>query len=191
MGFEAVGPAAHGIKPPDDSGLLRQTYEPLALPDGVYVVPQRLFPDDWGGSFKEIVRWSNGVVEAPALRERGVALQAAQLNVSVISPGTRKFWHVHPTQSELWSIGYGQINAGLIDCREGSPTYGLRTRVVMTPQASLLIPPGVAHGYANESSSVAVLIYLPDRQFSAGAETEEWRIDPQKLPFDFVLAETI
>ncbi|MGH2368581.1 MAG: dTDP-4-dehydrorhamnose 3,5-epimerase family protein [Chloroflexota bacterium] len=189
--MQEIGSAARGLRPPDGARLLRQTYESTPLPDGVVVVPQRIMADDWGGSFKEIVRLDGGVVQLAGLRERGITISPAQLNISVVSPGTRKFWHVHPTQSELWAIGCGQLNAGLIDCREGSPTHGLRAKLVLTPQTSLYVPAGVAHGYANESGAPAVLIYLPDRQWSGGDDSEEWRIDPGELPFDFVLAETL
>ncbi|HEX2032640.1 MAG TPA: dTDP-4-dehydrorhamnose 3,5-epimerase family protein [Chloroflexota bacterium] len=191
MGVQEVGTAARGLRAPDGTRLLRQTYEPAALPHGVVVLPQRVLPDDWGGSFKELVRLEGGVVQLPQLRERGIEHRPAQLNVSVVSPGTRKFWHVHPSQHEMWAIGLGQLNAGLVDCREQSPTYGLRAKVVLTPQTALYIPSGVAHGYANESGATALLIYLPDRHWSGGDDTEEWRIDPQALPFDFVLAETL
>ncbi len=191
MGVETVGAAARGLRPPDGKVLLRQTYEPTALPDGVVSLPQRVFADDWGGSFKEVTRFERGAAQAPALREQGITLDAAQLNVSVISPGTRRFWHVHPSQGELWSVAVGQLNAGLIDCREGSPTHGLRSKVVLTPHAALYIPAGVAHGYANESGATTVLLYVVDRQFSTGDDTEEWRIDPRELGFDFVLAETL
>jgi dTDP-4-dehydrorhamnose 3,5-epimerase len=129
-----------------------------------------------------------GAASAAALREHGVVLRPAQVNVSVAASGTRKFWHLHPTQSELWVSASGQLNAGLIDCREQSPTFGLRAKVVLTPQQALYLPPGVAHGYANETTATAVLLYLVDRHWSAGEDSEEWRIDPTALPYDFVLA---
>ena len=131
------------------------------------------------------------MLETPALRERGVQHTVAQLNVSVISPGSRRFWHLHPTQSELWTISYGQLNAGLIDCREDSPTFGLKCKVVLTPERALFIPTGVAHGFANESGGVVVLQYMVDRQFTATEQTEEWRLDPQDVGYDFVLGDVI
>ena len=191
MGFIEVGSASRGLKGPDGQPLLRQTYESNVVPQGVIIVQQTVWPDDGGGSFKEVVRLTGGIVETAALREHGVSLRPAQINVSVITPGTRRFWHVHPTQSELWTVSYGQLNAGLVDCREDSPTLGVRTKVVLTPQTGVFIPAGVAHGYANESASVAVLNYLPDRQFSRGDDSEEWRIDPDTLPYAFVLADII
>jgi dTDP-4-dehydrorhamnose 3,5-epimerase-like enzyme len=191
MAVETVGMAARGLRGPEGQSLLRQTYEAARLPAGVVLITQRVWPDDAGGSFKEVVRLKDGVVEAPALREHGITLKPGQINVSVIAPGTRRFWHVHPSQNELWTISYGQVNAGLVDCRENSPTFGMRAKVILTPQTGVYIPAGVAHGYANESGGSVVLNYLPDKQFSAGEDTEEWRIDPDQLPFDFVLAETI
>ncbi|HEV2126419.1 MAG TPA: dTDP-4-dehydrorhamnose 3,5-epimerase family protein [Chloroflexota bacterium] len=191
MAIETVGIAARGLKGPNGQALLRQTYGPTPLPEGVVLVVQRVFPDDAGGTFKEVVRLKDGVLDVPALREHGIALQPAQINVSVISPGTRRFWHVHPSQNELWTVSYGQLNAGLVDCRENSPTFELRAKVVLTPQTGIYIPAGVAHGYANESGEMAVLNYIPDKHFTAGEDTEEWRLDPTQLPFDFVLADTI
>jgi dTDP-4-dehydrorhamnose 3,5-epimerase-like enzyme len=191
MGLEVIGQSARGLRSPAGNPLLRQTYEPAPLPDGVVIVPQRVRPDDWGGSFKEVTRLSDGVAQLPALLERGIQLRPAQINVSVISPGTRRFWHVHPGQNELWTVSYGQLNAGLVDCREHSPTFGLRAKVVLSPETGLYIPAGVAHGYANESGALVVLQYLPDRHWTGGEDTEEWRIHPDELPFHFVLAETL
>jgi dTDP-4-dehydrorhamnose 3,5-epimerase-like enzyme len=195
MGWEEVGRTARGVRSPVDAPIIRQTYTDSGvdpLPDGVLVVQQRVFPDDSGGTFKEVVRLdSSGVVEAPQLRERGIALRPAQINVSIVAPGARRFWHVHPEQAELWTISHGQLNAGVIDCREGSPSYGKRAKVILTPHAGLYIPPGVAHGFANESGAMAVLQYLVDHQFSRGADSQEWRISPDDLDYQFVLAETI
>ena len=193
MEFEPVGEKARGISGPDGQAVLRQIYNDLKpkLPEGVVLVQQTVWPDDGGGTFKEVLRLSEGTVEAAALRERGVALRPAQVNVSVISPRARRFWHVHPEQNELWTIAYGQLNAGLIDCREGSATFGLRSKVVLTPQTGVYIPAGVAHGFANESANVVVLNYFVDTQFSRGEDSQEWRISPEELPYDFVLAEVI
>jgi len=195
MVWEEVGKSARGVRSPIDASLIRQTYTDSGvdpLPEGVLVIQQRVFPDDSGGSFKEVVRLdATGVVDAAQLRERGVSLKPAQINVSIVAPGARRFWHVHPEQCELWTISHGQLNAGVIDCRDGSATFGKRAKVILTPQAGLYIPAGVAHGFANESSAPVVLHYLVDYQFSRGADSQEWRISPDELPFDFVLAETI
>lgn len=195
MGWQEMGRAARGVRAPAETPLLRQTYSDDGvdpLPHGVIVVPQRVWPDDAGGTFKEVVRLdSGGALETPALRERGVQHTPAQVNISVIAPGTRRFWHVHPTQAELWTVAFGQLNTGLVDCREDSPTFGRTAKLILTPQQGVFIPAGVAHGYANESAGVVVLQYFPDRQFSRGEESEEWRINPDALPYDFVLAETM
>ena len=195
MGWEEVGRAVRGVRSPVEAPIIRQTYTESGvdpLPDGVLVVQQRVFPDDSGGSFKEVVRLdANGVVEAQQLRERGIALKPAQLNVSLVAPGARRFWHVHPEQCELWTISHGQLNAGVIDCREGSPSYGKRARVILTAHSGLYIPAGVAHGFANESSALVVLHYLVDHQFSRGEDSQEWRISPELLDYQFVLSETI
>ena len=82
------------------------------------------------------------MVELTALRERGISLKPAQINVSIVAPGARRFWHVHPEQCELWTISHGQLNAGVIDCREGSPSYGKRTRVILTPADGAVHPCG-------------------------------------------------
>ena len=193
MEWQEVGRAARGVRSPVDAPIVRQTYTDSGidpLPEGVVLVQQRVWPDDSGGSFKEVTRLdAQGVIETAALRERGISLKPAQLNVSVVAQGARRFWHVHPSQNELWTISYGQLNAGVIDCREGSPSFGKRAKVILTPHTALYIPAGVAHGFANESGAVAVLHYLVDTQFSRGEETQEWRINPEQLPFDFVLAE--
>jgi len=172
--------------------LLRQLYAPLQLPAGVLVLSLRVALDDAGGSFKEVLRLNaaeGGAVQA--LLEHGLRHIPRQINISVVAPGTRRFWHVHPEQNELWCPAWGQLNVGLADLREGSPTWGQRAKVILGPQQALYIPAGVAHGFANVTATVAVLCYAPDRQWEPGGETQEWRVDPRDLPYDFVLPEDI
>jgi dTDP-4-dehydrorhamnose 3,5-epimerase len=147
---------------------------------GVQLVELRLFLDD-GGSFNELVRLRpDGTVEAlPDFCVR-------QCSYSEVMPGAIKAWHLHQSQEDLWFVPPAhRLLVGLLDVREGSPTYKNSMRLVMGGGSAKLlrIPAGVAHGAANLSQAPAAILYFTSAQFSAVAP------DELRLPWDLVGAE--
>lgn len=130
------------------------------------------------GWFAELFRLSGGVVEGTPERA-GMLLR--QLSASHAAPARINAFHVHPRrgQNELWTVLHGQLLVWLVDCRAGSPTAGVRQRVVLSGEepVRLHIPAGVAHGY-RAGPEGALLVYAMDQQFDP-ADPDEGR-----LPWD-------
>lgn len=193
MGFTKT--TSDKLQLPKGVTLLQQTYEKTALPDKAAVIKLSVFADDQGGWFKENLRLDkNGYVVA--LKEQGINFKFVQTNTSFLAPHARRFWHIHPSkakdrgQNEIW-VTNGTLLAGLIDLRRKSPSYGLRSKVVLSAERSLYIPAGVAHGFINPTEEFVTLTYFVDRYFVASPETQEHRINSSDLPYDFVEPEVI
>lgn len=73
----------------------------------------------------------------------------------------------------------------MIDLRKDSKTYNVRTKIVLSPEKAVYIPSGVAHGLLNPNNYPVTLVYYTDQYFSV-ENTQEHRIDPKDLPYDFV-----
>lgn len=187
MGLEII--RSEKIKLPKDVDLYRQTYErPTPIKD-VAVIKLGVFSDDYGGWFKEALRLDDQA-QVISLKEQGIEFSPVQVNMVNLAPGTKRFWHIHLEQNEIWTPS-GTLLIGLIDYRDGSPTYGQKTKVILTPDKALYIPSGVAHGFINPTPGYVTLNYFTDKFFVGDETTQECRIDPADVPFDFVGSELI
>ncbi len=154
-----------------------QAYTPAPAIEGVAVVELRRHHDD-GGALTELARLVDGRPEAfPDFTLR-------QVNYSEIEPGVIKAFHIHLRQTDIWYVPPSdRLLVVLLDVRQGSPTEGARTRLVLGAGTSRLlrIPPGVAHGVRNIGTATARVVYFVDVPFSPDpAATDEGR-----LPWDF------
>ena len=156
----------------------QQDYRPRRPIEGVQLLPLRRFHDD-AGSMTELVRLgAGGSIEGLP------GFTAAQLNYATLVPGAIKAFHVHRRQSDLWFVPpEDRVLLVLVDVREGSPTAGLRMRVVLGDMHPMLalVPPGVAHGCRNIGTATARIVYLTDLHFHPEPE----RTDEGRLPGDF------
>lgn len=173
--------------------LLQQTYEKTTLPSGVFIIKQNVFPDDTGGWFKENLRVDEqGFVIS--LKEQGVEFKIRQSNNSTLGPFGKRFWHIHPAksdhegQNEIWSVN-GTMLMGLVDLRKDSSTWNLKVKVILSPEKAIYIPSGVAHGFINPNNFPVSWVYFTDKIFTADQTSQEHRIDPRQLPYDFVETE--
>jgi len=153
-----------------------QSYAGKRRIDGVEVVELRRFNDD-GGSMTELGRLTDGVHrDLPGFVVR-------QVNFSVMDPGVIKAFHLHRRQTDVWFVPpSSKMLVVLGDAREGSPTEGVVSRVVMGDGISRLlrIPPGVAHGVRNIGSGDGQIIYFVDTQF----DPDPAGCDEGRLPWD-------
>ena len=179
----------HNIKLSEGIDLFRQTYEKPQSIEGAHIIKLAVHYDDYGGWFKESLRLDSegNVVD---LKEKGIAFHPIQMNFTNIAPGTQRFWHIHPDQNEIWTTN-GVLLVGLIDSRDGSPSNGMRTKIILSPGEALFIPSGVAHGYINSTNTSITLSSSLDKHFVPDEDTEEYRIDPKDVSFDFVKPEMI
>jgi len=134
-------------------------WTPLGI-RGVGLLPLGSFGDD-RGRFLEVFRreWVPGAFEGPL-----------QVNCSSSVRGVLRGLHYHLRQTDLWVPVKGILRAGLADTRRGSPTYGRGLTLDMTDSepSVLLIPPGVAHGFA--ALTDITQIYVVDRYYDVTDE---------------------
>jgi dTDP-4-dehydrorhamnose 3,5-epimerase len=86
--------------------------------------------------------------------------------------------HWHHQQQDLWHVSTGHLRVGLFDLRVGSPTEGIGCQLDLRadePQ-TLLIPIGVAHGFATLADST--LWYFVDRTYDPSDENAVAWDDP-------------
>lgn len=142
---------------------------------GVVVKMCNRFPDN-RGSFAEVFR-SEWVPQCNYSSE-------IQLNLSKSVKGALRGLHFHHTQHDWWIPLYGETQAVLCDLRDGSPTF-LRTETFSLSAdkaASVLIPPGVAHGFL--ALTDAALLYAVDRFYNGSDEQGVAWNDPEiKVPW--------
>jgi len=154
-----------------------QSYDPSPRIDGVEIVGLERHADD-GGSMTELARLRDGALAGLA------GFSVCQVNYSEIAPGAIKAFHLHARQTDVWFVPPSdRLLCVLIDVRAGSPTEGLRTRMLLGDGNSRLvrIPPGVAHGGRNLAATTGRIIYFTDLHFSGDPAT----CDEGRLPWDF------
>lgn len=175
------------ISLPKKTKLYRQTYERAEGIQNVHIIKVNTFADDYGGWFKETMRL-DAKGHHVSLKELGVSFKPVQANTSFLAPKTKRFWHIHPSQNEIWTTN-GTILLGLIDYRPESASFKTKVKVILSADKFIYIPAGVAHGFINPSDSFVTLNYFTDQYFVANENTEECRIDPEVVSFDFVKPE--
>jgi dTDP-4-dehydrorhamnose 3,5-epimerase len=127
---------------------------PTSAIPGVEVSQRRTFPDD-RGNFLELMRSSEYPVDF------------VQVNHSFSRAGVVRGLHYHRKQHDLWYVVRGRARIGLADLRGSAPlveTFELDQHAATT----LLIPPGVAHGYL--ALDDLDLIYLVTRTYDPDDE---------------------
>lgn len=129
------------------------------------------------GAFMEYVRLDDqGVQGLPG------QLLPRQISVSWASPKRINAFHVHvkEEQNEIWCVLQGQLMIWLVDCREGSPTLGMKRKLIFSGEQPMMvyIPSGVAHGY-QAGDNGAMLLYTMDGQFNINDPNEG------RLPWNF------
>ena len=93
-----------------------------------------------------------------------------QMNCSHSRGGVVRGLHYHLRQTDYWFLASGRILVALVDVRPFKSTLGVVETIEMEAgrPESLLIPPGVAHGYA--TLEPASLVYLVNRYFTGEDE---------------------
>jgi len=137
------------------------------LIEGLRVEPLRVFADD-RGCFAELARLGKGLAEnmVPAGGDR------IQVSATLTYPGTIKAIHYHFEQTDLWAPVEGMMQVFLYDLRRDSSTFGrINTMYVGRYRPwSILIPPGVGHGYKVLGTDPAVLVYITNRYYNPSDE---------------------
>lgn len=124
--------------------------------DGVILTGLACHPDV-RGSFVEVGRASHG------------ALSFTQINHSFSRAGVLRGLHFHQRQSDLWYVVSGRAQVALVDLRDCAA--GPISRVFELSgehPSTLLIPPGVAHGYL--ALTDVHLVYIVSEEYDGDDE---------------------
>lgn len=134
------------------------------LIDGIAIEPVAVWPDD-RGYFFEVARVGQGPIA-------GFPVETLQVSATFTTPGAIKAFHYHVHQTDCWVPSAGMLQVALVDLREQSPTFGAKnTLYVGTLRPwSIVIPPGVAHGYKVIGTVPAGLIYVTSRWYDPADE---------------------
>jgi dTDP-4-dehydrorhamnose 3,5-epimerase len=130
---------------------------------GVIIKELKKFSDDRG--------WLTEIY-----RRDEVDLAPAMSYVSLTLPGVIRGPHEHVYQSDFFIfIGPGNFRLHLWDRREGSKTKGekLEIELGLDNPCTVLVPPGVVHGYQCISDEPALSINFPDKLYKGIRKQDE------------------
>ncbi|PKN00592.1 MAG: dTDP-4-dehydrorhamnose 3,5-epimerase [Elusimicrobia bacterium HGW-Elusimicrobia-2] len=96
--------------------------------------------------------------------------------ISYTGPAIARGPHEHMNQTDVFSFtGPGDFEVHLWDNRKTSPTFG--NKIIVTAGESrtltLVVPPGVVHGYKNVSQKDGMVLNFPDRLFAGVGKKEK------------------
>ena len=105
-----------------------------------------------------------------------------------IRPGMIKGWGMHKEHEDRYFILQGEMEVVLYDEREGSETYGLVAKVILSEYRRRLmnIPRGVWHADRNIGSKDTVVVNFPTIQYNHAAP-DKYRLplDTDRIPHKF------
>lgn len=149
--------------------------------EGVAVRPLKKFSDGRG--------WLAETFRNDELPE---GFSPAMSYISLTRPGEIRGPHEHVEQTDLFCFaGPGTFLVRLWDNRNTSPTYGSSMELFAGEDnpCTIMIPPGIVHGYKNVSDYDAFYVNYPDRLYAGegkSAPVDEIRHeddDPQEFVF--------
>ena len=100
-----------------------------------------------------------------------------QVNWVMLWPGGVTDWHRHDDQTDHICAVLGVVKLCLYDGRDGSPTRGMSNifRIGDLSPHLVIVPPGVWHGFRNESGSPAGYINYFEKPFKH-EDPDNWRL---------------
>jgi len=157
------------------SKIYTQDYSPKPTIDGVSIVTLKNMAGE-DSDFSELLR-----INPQGEAEQFPGFHVAQINRSTQIAGSVKAWHVHMAQDEVWYVpDEARLLTGLWDVRKNSPTRGMTMRIPMggSTHRMLYIPRGVAHGSANFSHDIGIIMYFMNSTFNIKNP------DERRIPWD-------
>ncbi|MBA3064874.1 dTDP-4-dehydrorhamnose 3,5-epimerase family protein [bacterium] len=98
--------------------------------------------------------------------------------ISYTRPAIARGPHEHMAQTDVFSFtGPGNFNVHLWDNRKDSPSFGNKMIISAGESHALtiVVPPGVVHGYKNVSQKDGMVLNFPDKLF--GGEGKKEKVD--------------
>lgn len=174
--FRSVAGTVNPVSIPVHSDAVQISTAPV-LPSGVVLRTLNAHPDE-RGAFTEIFRehWNDG----PSPVQWNLVRSGANVFRGV---------HVHVRHSDYLVLVEGRATIGLVDLRPGSDTLGVAVTLRLSSELlqSLVIPPGVAHGFLFEEASIHVYAvsdyWDPDDELGCRWDDPELELDwPERSP---------
>ena len=103
-------------------------------------------------------------------------LRPAMSYVSFTKPGIARGPHEHRKQTDIFCfIGPGNFEIKLWDNRKESSTYGKFIEITGGKDnlITVVVPPGVVHGYRNISKENGMVLNFPDQLYKGWGKKEE------------------
>ena len=135
----------------------------LIMIDGVVITEIKRYSDERGWLSEIYRRDDNG-------------FQVQMSYVSFTNHGIVRGPHEHKSQSDFFVfIGPGDFELHLWDNRKDSKTKGEHVKMILgeSKPASVLIPPGVVHGYKSISKDGSCSLNLPDSLYKGEGKKSE------------------
>ncbi|MEA2218932.1 MAG: dTDP-4-dehydrorhamnose 3,5-epimerase [Solirubrobacteraceae bacterium] len=107
---------------------------------------------------------------------------------TTIRPGVTKGWARHSRHDDRYALMFGEMELVCFDDREGSPTRGLVSTIVLSEHRRRLvcIPTGVWHADRNIGSRDVVLVNFPTAPYEhADPDKERLPLDTPLIPHTF------
>lgn len=97
-------------------------------------------------------------------------------------------WHMHRVQNDVVIPVAGEVEVGLYDDREGSPTHGasLMVRFSQLRMAAVYIPCGVWHALKNPGAHDGAYIVLTDQMY-IHSDPDDWRLQRDEPALNGIL----
>jgi dTDP-4-dehydrorhamnose 3,5-epimerase len=96
--------------------------------------------------------------------------------ISYTKPGIARGPHEHKNQTDIFCfISPGTFRIKLWDNREDSPSYGNCIEIMGGENnlITIIVPPGVVHGYQNISGKDGMVLNYPDKLYKGCGKKEE------------------
>ena len=148
-----------------------------------YIIKPSVYGDDRG--------YFTPYFNAKELREKGGEFEEIipQLNRSLSSKGVVRGLHFQKDpycQAKIVEVLNGAAIDVVVDIREGSPTYGMHTSLLLKPYDSkdeesgrqLLVPRGFAHGFISLEDNT-LFQYIIDNEYAPNYEGGIYWNDPE------------
>ena len=132
--------------------------------DGVVLKPIGQFRDERG--------WLSEVFRSDELPAAAIPVMGY---ISLTYPGGSRGPHEHVDQSDMFAfLGPGNFRLKIWDHREGSSTFGNTQSIVVGVDnpMSVIVPPGVVHGYTNISDCDGWVLNFPNRLYAGQGKRE-------------------
>jgi len=103
-------------------------------------------------------------------------IQPEMSYISYTKPGIARGPHEHREQTDIFCfIGPGTFRIKLWDNRKNSNTYGNSMEIIggENNMITMIVPPGVVHGYQNISDIDGMVLNYPDRLYRGWGKKED------------------